>query len=301
MYLVIDIGGTFAKYALMDSAGNLTVRNKKLAPRTNYLDFEQMLFSIIEEQDLTTIKGIAISCPGKIDTETGTIYYGGSFPFLHEVNLAKIIGEKYGKEVSIENDGKCAALAELWLGSAKGTKDAVVMVLGTGVGGGIIIEGKIHRGINLSAGELSYVMNSIDPKTKEAEFFGYNGSAVEMVRKIAERKQLEDATDGVGVFEYINNHDREAIEIFDEYCIQIATQILNLQYILDPEIFAIGGGISAQPLLLERIKWAIEEVKKGNPLHMASPNVVSCKFRNDANLYGALCHFFMSKEKLLLK
>jgi predicted NBD/HSP70 family sugar kinase len=299
MYLVIDIGGTFAKYALMDSAGSITSKSKKHAPRSNYPDFEQMLFSIIEEQELTSIKGIAISCPGTIDTEKGTIYYGGSFPFLHEVNLAKIISEKYGKEVSLENDGKCAALAELWLGSVKGTKDAVVMVLGTGVGGGIIIDGKIHRGINLSAGELSYVMNHIDPVTREASFFGYDGSAVDMVRKIAERKQLEDATDGVGVFEFVNEYEREAMEVFDEYCINIASQIFNLQYILDPEIFAIGGGISAQPILLERIKWAIEEVKKANPMHMATPNVVPCTFRNDANLYGALYHFFMSKEKLV--
>lgn len=297
MYLVVDIGGTFAKYALMDSAGNIKLKNKKPAPRTNLSDFEQMLFSIIDEYDLSTIKGIAISCPGTIDIESGTIYHGGSFRFLHEVNLAKIIREKYGKEVSIENDGKCAAFAELWLGSIKEAKDAVVMVLGTGVGGGIIIDGKIQRGIKMSAGELSYVMNQIDPVTRKARYFGYDGSAVVMVRKIAERKQLEDLTDGEAVFEFINKHDKEAMEVFDEYCIHIATQILNLQYILDPEIFAIGGGISAQPILLKRIKWAIEEVKKANPMHMASPNVVSCKFRNDANLYGALYHFFVSKEK----
>ncbi|WP_121614309.1 ROK family protein [Mesobacillus foraminis] len=299
MYLVIDIGGTFAKYSLMDSAGNITEKNKKVAPRTNYSDFKQMLFSIIEEQDLPTIRGIAISCPGTIDTETGVVYYGGSFPFLHEVNLTKLIEEKYGIEVSIENDGKCAALAELWLGSVKGAKDAVVMVLGTGVGGGIILGGKIHRGINLSAGELSYVMNSIDPVTREASFFGFDGSAVEMIRKIAVKKQLEDSTDGLGAFEFVNQNDREAMKVFDEYCINIATQILNLQYILDPEVFAIGGGISAQLLLLERIKWAIEEVKKANPMHMATPNVVPCRFRNDANLYGALYHFFMSKDKLV--
>lgn len=202
---------------------------------------------------------------------------------------------------SIENDGKCAALAELWLGSIKGAKDAVVLVLGTGVGGGIIIDGKIHRGINLSAGEMSYVMDRIDPATKKASFFGLDGSAVKLVRQIAEMKQLEDPTDGEAVFEFINQMDGEAMDVFDRYCIHIASQILNLQYILDPEIFAIGGGISAQPILLERIKLAIDEVKKANPLHMAAPNIVPCQFRNDANLYGALYHFFVSKEKMILK
>lgn len=299
MYLVIDIGGTFAKYAVMNSEGNIIFINKKPSIRTNLTDFQQMLFSIIEEQNLNEIKGIAISCPGTVDNKTSTIYHGGSFPFLHEVNLAEIIKQRYEKDVSIENDGKCAALAELWLGSIKGKKDAVVLVLGSGVGGGIIIDGKIHRGINLSAGELSYIMDQIDPDTRKASFFAFSGSAVLMVRKIAEMKQLKDPTDGGAIFDYIKLQDREAMEVFDEYCIHLASQILNLQYILDPELFAIGGGISAQQLLLERIKWAIEEVKKHNPMHVVSPHIVPCQFRNDANLYGALYHFLVSKGNLI--
>lgn len=291
MYLVIDIGGTFAKYARMDEAGTIFDKNKKPAPRTNLVDFEQMLFSIIEEQDLSVIDGIAISCPGIIDIDTGTIYQGGSFPFLHEVNLVKILGGKYGKSVSIENDGKCAAMAELWLGSVRGKKDAVVLVLGSGVGGGIIMDGKVHRGVNLSAGEVSYVMNGFDPISKKASFVGYECSAVRMVQQIAKLKQLGNLNDGEAVFEFINQQDVDAMAIFDEYCLHLAVQILNLQYILDPELFAIGGGISSQPILLDRLNWAIQEIKKNNPHHAASPNLVLCEYRNDANLYGALYHY----------
>jgi len=300
MYLVIDIGGTFVKYALMDSAGNITEKGKKPSTRTCLNDLVEILYSIIDVQDLNIIKGIAISCPGAIDVKTGMIYQGGSFPFLHEVNLVEVFEEKYGKEVFIENDGKCAALAELWLGSVKEAKDSVVLVLGSGIGGGIIIDGKLHRGVNLSAGEVSYVMNQIDSIKKEAHYFGLDCSAVEMVRQIAEIKQLDDKTDGEAVFEYINQQDQEAMAIFDHYCIQLAAQIYNLQYILDPEIFAIGGGISAQPILLERIKWAIAEIKRVNTLHVANPKVVACQFRNDANLYGALYHFFVSKENIIM-
>lgn len=301
MYLVIDIGGTFAKYALMDAAGNIKAKGKRPTARTNLTEFEKVIDSIIDAHDLTTINGIAISCPGTIDVDTGMIYYGGSFPFLHEVNLKKRLEEKYGKDVFIENDGKCAALAELWLGSVKDAKDSAVLVLGTGIGGGIIIDKKLHRGVHLSAGEVSYVMNHIDPLTRKAHFFGLECSAVEMVRRIAEIKKLEDPTDGERVFEYITQNDEEANAIFNEYCIYLATQILNLQYILDPEVFAIGGGISAQPILLERIHWALGEVKKVNPMHMANPTIVACQFQNDANLYGALYHFFVSKEKLIVK
>jgi predicted NBD/HSP70 family sugar kinase len=301
MYLVIDIGGTFVKHALMDSAGTIVAKGKRPSSTINLTEFKNIIYSVIEDHDLSNIKGIAISCPGTIDVDSGMIYYGGSFPFLHEVNLAMDIEEKYGIEVQIENDGKCAALAELWLGSVKEVKDSVVLILGTGVGGGIIIDGKLHRGVNLSAGEVSYCMTTINPETKTGQFFGLDCSASEMVRRITVIKNLEDPKDGEKAFEYIKQNDQEANTILSEYCIYLATQILNLQYILDPEMFAIGGGISAQPVLLERIQWAIAEVKKANPLHIANPKVVVCKFQNDANLYGALYHFFVSKEKQIVR
>jgi predicted NBD/HSP70 family sugar kinase len=97
----------------------------------------------------------------------------------------------------------------------------------------------------------------------------------------------------MAVFEFIKEDDEEANTIFNEYCIQLGTLILNLQYILDPEIFAIGGGISSQPILIDRIVWAINELKQKNPIHTANPKVVTCRFRNDANLYGALYHFLI--------
>jgi predicted NBD/HSP70 family sugar kinase len=297
MYIVIDIGGTFAKYALMDAGGSIVKNGRKRTSATNLVDFEQVIYSIIEQHDLKMVKGIALSCPGAIDVETGMIYYGGSFPFLHEVNLAKRMEEKYGIEVSIENDGKCAALAEFWLGSIKEYKDAVVLILGSGVGGGIIIDGKLHRGVNLSAGEVSYVMNCMDPATKSGNYLGLVCSSVEMIRKIAAIKNIKDPTDGKVAFEYINQQDEEANKIFNEYCFSLANQIINLQYILDPEIFAIGGGISAQPVLIERVQWAISEIKKANPFYVLNPKVVPCKFRNDSNLYGALYNFFLSKEE----
>ncbi|TRZ40501.1 ROK family protein [Niallia circulans] len=300
MYLVLDIGGTFVKFALMDASGKITHRGKTPASRENRAEFEDVIFSIIDKYDSTHVKGIAISCPGTIDVESGMIYHGGSFPFLHKVNLKQRIEEKYQKEVSIENDGKCAALAELWLGNLKNVKDAVVLVLGSGVGGGIIMNGKIHRGFHQSSGEVSYVMDNIEIQTRVGQFFGFACSAVEMIRRIAELKKLTDKTDGESVFKYIVNKDEEAMVIFDEFCIHLATQILNLQYILDPETFAIGGGISAQPVLLERIHWALAEVTKANPMHVANPKVVACKFQNDANLYGALYHFFISKEKQIV-
>ena len=299
MYLVIDIGGTFVKYALMDSGGEILYKDKSPVGRGSLKEMEQLLFSIIDKMDISRIKGIALSCPGTIDVKTGMIYHGGSFPFLHEVNLTERIRKRYNKEVFIENDGKCAALAELWLGSVKHTKDSIVMVLGTGIGAGIIVNGSLQRGSNLSAGEVSYIMNYMDSVTSEASFFGLECSAVAMIQRIGELKGLEDPSDGEAVFNIIESDDPDAKRVFDEYCLKVAGQIMNLQYILDPELFAIGGGISAQPILIERLRWAVDEIKRINPLHMANPMITKCTFGSDANLYGALYNFFVEKEKIL--
>ncbi|WP_128100268.1 ROK family protein [Paenibacillus sp. DCT19] len=297
MYLVMDLGGTFVKYALMSSGGDIVFKDKRPTRRTNLQELEEVLYSIIDAQERSSLQGIAISCPGTIDVETGMVYHGGFFPFLHEINLAKLLADRYDIDVSIENDGKCAALAELWLGSVKHAKDSIVLVLGSGIGAGIIVEGKLQRGASLSAGEVSYIMSKIDPVTKEATYFGLDCSAVGMVQQIGEKKGLQDPTDGAAVFEFINQQDPEATEIFNNYCLNVAVQIMNLQYILDPELFAIGGGISAQPVLLERLEWAIDELKRLNPFHKASPKITACTFRNDANLYGALYHFLDSQDK----
>lgn len=298
MYLVIDIGGTFVKYGVMSESGELLSKGKRGVQRNNLQELQDVLYTIVDAQDLEQIQGIALSCPGTVDVDTGMVYHGGSFPFLHEVNLARLLADRYDMDVSIENDGKCAALAELWLGSVKHAKDSVVLVLGSGIAGGIIMDGKLQRGKNLSAGEVSYVMSRIDPVTKEAAYFGLESSAVEMVRRIGEMKGLDNPADGEAVFELINQHDPDAYSVFDTYCTQIAVQIMNLQYILDPELFAIGGGISAQPVVLERIEWAIGELKRINPLHKANPRITACTFGNDANLYGALYHFLNSRGVL---
>ncbi|MBF2482491.1 ROK family protein, partial [Listeria seeligeri] len=95
------------------------------------------------------------------------------------------------------------------------------------------------------------------------------------------------------VFEWITQGDEEAQAIFDDYIYGLASQVLNIQYLIDPEIIAIGGGISAQPIVVKRLNKAIEEIKAANPFHGARPKIVTCHFRNDANLYGALYNFFL--------
>ncbi|AQY49682.1 putative transcriptional regulator/putative N-acetyl-D-glucosamine kinase [Listeria weihenstephanensis FSL R9-0317] len=295
MYFVYDIGGTFIKYALMDRAGTVVMKDKF---PTNVKNAEDLVAQLVDKflPYKEDVKGIAVSCPGIVDTKTGIIYKGGSFPFMHEKNLAAMLTEACGVPAVIQNDAKSAALAELWLGVVKDVESAVVLTLGTGVGGAIIIDGKLRNGFNLMAGEVSYMLMDFNSKTLQGNVFGMTGSAVQLISKIATAKGLADKTDGKTCFQLIHDGDAEAVAIFDEYIYALASHIMSIQYMIDPEIIAIGGGISAQEIVTERLNLAVEEIKKVTPFHAASPQIVTCHFKNDANLYGALYNFFLQFE-----
>lgn len=273
---------------------NGTIKMKDKFP-TTAKSAEELVEQMVEkwrpyQQEVT---GIAVSCPGVVNTETGVIYQGGALLFMHEKNLAEMLARECHVPVVLQNDAKSAALAELWLGVAKDVESAAILTLGSGVGGGIIMNGKLQSGFNLMAGEVSFIQTFFDTEKLRGKFFGRTGSAVELIKRIATKKNLADKKDGEQVFEWINQGDEEAQAIFDDYIYGLASQVLNIQYLIDPEIIAIGGGISAQPIVVKRLNKAIEEIKAANPFHGARPKIVTCHFRNDANLYGALYNFFL--------
>ncbi|WP_086348005.1 ROK family protein [Candidatus Enterococcus clewellii] len=292
MYMVFDIGGTFVKYAILDKSGNIFIQGKFPTPPSSLNDLLVEMYTIIERYEEYEVRGISICCPGVVDSYQGVVYYGGCLTYLHEVNLKQKFIEKFNVPVSIENDGKAAALAELWRGGVNESKHAVIMVLGSAIGGGIVIDGKLHRGKHFSAGEVSYMVG--DP-TKEPGVYkmcGFDACAPKMIGQIAEVNGLSADTDGRVVFEYIHAENRESWKIFTAYCHKIARMIISLQYILDPERFIICGGVSAQPLVRNQIMNEVKKIYKENPMYLLMPVIENSKLNNDANLYGALYHFF---------
>lgn len=136
-YLVFDIGGTNLKYALIDEKNNLHYKGLKPTVSEDLPSFLDEIYNICDQYQ-EKYSGIAISCPGKVDVQNKTIYHGGALPFLDGLNIQEKIGQRYHVPVGVENDGKCAALAEQQYGVLRETKNGAVLVLGTGVGGGII-------------------------------------------------------------------------------------------------------------------------------------------------------------------
>lgn len=292
-YLVLDIGGSAIKYALMTEKLDFIEKKKTPTPLDNINNFIEVIGRIYDEYK-DDIEGIAISMPGRLDSENGYAYTGGTLTYNDGKEIVKILKERCPTKITIENDGKCAALAEAWEGSLKDCNDGVVIVLGTGVGGGIIRDKKVHKGNNFFAGEFSFIATNINEAENIQNWWGYKSGSKWLLSAVAEIKNIPlEELDGYQVFEYVNNNDEDVIKVLDDFTYKLAVQIFNLQCVLDPEVFAIGGGISGQDILIKYIQKNVDKYHKSLDLDLPKPKVVRCEFQNDANLIGALYNFIM--------
>ncbi len=291
--LVLDVGGTFIKYALINENVEMGEKGKISTPMDTIESFVDVIGELFEKYK-SRISGIAMSLPGRMNSDTGYLYSGGSLQYNYNINIIDILKKRCDVPISIENDGKCAALAEAKVGNLKDIDDGIVVILGTGIGGGIIKDKKLHKGKHFMAGEFSMIFS--DGKEFNSDFnqfWGGQNGVPALCVAVAEAKNLPiEAVDGYKVFEYVNSGDEVSKEIFNKYCSNMAAQLFNLQYIFDPEKIAIGGGISQQSILIECIQKNIDKYadKLGNFL-MEKPKVVPCKYFNDSNLIGAYFNY----------
>lgn len=294
--LVLDIGGTFIKYAVMDREAKILEKRKEKTPLDTFENFVKTIKGVYEGYK-DEVTGIAISMPGNIDSETGQVYTPGSLTYNKGINIIEELHKYINIPISVENDGKSAALAEAWIGNLKECNDGIVMILGTGVGGGIIKDKKIHKGKNFFAGEFSFIIGN----SNEANFdnvFAMQGSTAALIKKVAKAKGInEDTLNGYEVFNLIEKNDVETLQIFNDFAKTIAIQVFNLQCVLDPEKILIGGGISKQKILLEKIKENLDEIYKEMAMfNMPQAKIDTCKYFNDSNLIGALYNYYLHFE-----
>ena len=239
--------------------------------------------------EMTEVEGIAISMPGIIDTENGYCVMGGALSYNDDFYLRHVLYERCPVRIVIENDANCAAMAEAGMGALKGVNDGLVLIFGTMIGGGIIHDRKLLRGKHFSAGEVSYILPHAEQKASYENVWGNCNGTPRLCRLYAEKKGLDPSeVDGLMVFNAVKAGEKEAIDSLTKFTRGIAVQIFNLQTVLDPERIAIGGGISAQPILIEYIKRHLGKLYAECPYQIPRAEIVTCKFQNDANLYGAL-------------
>ncbi|MGP0578221.1 ROK family protein [Paenibacillus peoriae] len=288
--LVFDIGGSFIKFSLYFQ-GEFMCKGKVKTPLDS---LENLLVALkqIHNQFIDECEGIAVSMPGIVDSESGHMVHGGSLRYINDINMIEVFKKAFHLPVAIENDGKCAALGEAWCGSLQGIADGVVLVVGTGMGGGIISQGKLLKGHHLSAGEFSFIRTNNEYADNVDYLLGMKGSSSVLSKTVAKAKGLPaDSMTGEKVFKLIEEGDHTVQAIFQEYCRNIATQIINLQTILDPEKFVIGGGISANPLLVITIKEELEKLYLDSILNFVRTDIEQSKLGNEANLLGAIYNY----------
>jgi predicted NBD/HSP70 family sugar kinase len=291
-YLVIDIGGTAIKYALMNEKAEFLDKGHVSTPQDTIENFTETI-GVIYDRYKGEIEGMALSMPGRIDSDRGYAHSGGALLYNYDKDIAAILHERCPVPITIENDGKCAALAEAWIGSLSDCSDGIVVVLGTGVGGGIIKDKKLHRGRHFTAGEFSFILTN--DYSEGDEFSGiWAGQAGSrgLLTPVSKAKNIPlSELDGRKVFKMANDGDEVVLGILDEFCRKLVIQLFNLQYIYDPEKIAIGGGISFQDILMEYIQKNVVKLAGSLKYNIVMPEIVRCKFMNDSNLIGALHHY----------
>jgi glucokinase len=304
--LGIDLGGTSIKLGIVSEKGKIFYKislpsNAEKGPEAVISQIEKGIRQILSHTKLK-ISGIGIGAPGVIDINKGTVEYPPNFPGWKKINLGSRIQSEFKYKTFIENDANAAAIGELIFGSGKNLKSFIMVTLGTGVGGGIIINRKIYRGDFGAAGEVGHIsidLNGPDCKCGSKgcieAYVGNNYLKKDVIKK------LQDYPDSK-ILSLVNNEadlispkiiqtameegDKFAKKVVEDMGYQIGAALASVSNLLDIGIFIIGGGVSGfgKPLF-SKIKDAASN-RVLIPLKKRI-KVLPAKLKNNAGIQGA--------------
>ncbi len=275
MQIGIDIGATKIEYVLIDDNGTETIRERQNTP----IDYTSTLNSINSIVNLIDHKfnkkfEVGVCHPGSISNETGLLQNAHNSPWLNDKPFQNDISKKLNRNVFCENDANCFALSESLDGSAKHYNIVFGVILGSGCGGGLVVNKKIVKGANNLAGEWGHnqmprvktdnLKNKISLQENYIESFL---SGISLSKKFKERfdKNLKASK----IFEFYRNKDIEALEIIEEYKENLAISLCSVINILDPDAIVFGGGVSNEISFLDDVKKKIEKILKISKINTA--------------------------------
>lgn len=288
--LCIDVGKHFIKYAAIDSELNFSDRGSIPTPYDG-IDLYMNVLTEIFEPFKDKVSGIALSMPGVIDSRSGICITGGSLPYVELFPLARKLSTRCGVPVSIINDVKSSAVAEVTWGALADCQDAVVIMVGNTIEGALVKDGEIHMGKHFSAGNFSWLMTSGSFNLVQDSWSVHNGDERLIHLASAAKGLPPDSLTISDIFRWAKEGDKNILWVLDKFTKDIASMIINFQSIYDPERFAIGGEISRHPLFLSHIRKNLQYYHTICPFPIPEPEVTACKYFEDAGLIGALGYF----------
>ena len=277
--LAIDIGGTMIKYGLVSSDGEIlstdkieTEAEKGLENILNKID------NIFKRYKENNPVGIAVSGTGQINGMIGKVIGGNPIiPNWIGTNLVKILEEKYNLPIVLENDVNCVALGEKWVGAGKDLSNFICLTIGTGIGGGIILNNQLFRGENFVAGEFGHTL------IKKGEFEQF-ASTTALIRLVKEK--TGKILNGKEIFDLEKKEIVEYQEVISEWIENLTDGLSSIVYCFNPANIILGGGVIGQgEPLINRIKNSL--FKKIGPQFKEKLNIIQAKLGNNAGMIGA--------------
>lgn len=300
-----DLGGTHLRAATVDRNGKISYRQVQPTPQAEKANqIVCALIKAVHECGRKTaeqggiLSAMSVVVPGTVNVADGVVVKAPNVPCLDGFRLAAALESEVEWPVILENDANAAAIGEMWRGAGQGHRTLICVTLGTGVGGGIILDGKLWRGVDGSAGEIGHI--GVDPFAGVACTCGSRGclevyaSATAIVRMTREGRacypnsilqNTEDLT-SEKIYQAGREGDELAIEVFRRMGVYLGVGLASLINVFDPEIVVIGGGLSNGWDLFEK-HMNQQVIERAFPIPAGRVKIVRAQCGDDAGLLGA--------------
>jgi len=303
LVLAADLGGTHLRVALVNDHGEILAHVKRPTPRDD--NPEVIVNALIDgarecganDRFAGLVRSASIMVPGAVDMKSAVVVQAPNLPSLKNFALKDALEKKLRLSVLLENDANAAAVGEMWMGAARGYRSVICVTLGTGVGGGIILDGQLWRGAHGTAGEIGHT--TVDPhgtvkckcgNTGCLEMFASATAIVRMTKElratIGDSKLNFDRLTAANVFEAGVNGDVLALEVFKRVGSYLGIGLANLINLLDPEIIVIAGGAVNGWSLFEKDMHA-EVNERAFKASVAKVKIAQAECGDNAGLLGA--------------
>jgi glucokinase len=299
--LGVDVGGTNVKAGLVMEDGTIvTTMSWPTESEKGFLYFSRTLYQHMQEMaslanlPVGNLQAVGIGLPGFLDLENGILKRAVNLKWPLDVPVTGTLQEVFGVPVCMDNDGNLAALGEVWIGAGTGSKSALCVTIGTGVGGGIVLDGHVYRGVSTMAGEIGHLPMKPDGELCNCGKRGCletlaSATALARMGERAGLKSFEGADSPVtakDVFRHVNQGNPIAREIVNQMVDWLARGLAQAANLLNPDVIVIGGGVvQAGEALFNPLVQAFAQMAL--PLVADSCKLVSAKLGTHAGMLGA--------------